>query len=108
MHVGVYLNNLRDVDQGRKRLTIVYQFTWPSGDMILTEDDIFLRPFLEDDLYRFEEHLTVKTTSGIFRGLEGQSPLNFEGLLRFGPPPSYTSLGSVKEEFRASGRLCLP
>ena len=106
VHVGVYLNNLRDIENNRKRLTIVYQFTWPAGDMMLTEDDVILLPFLEENRWDFEESLTIKTGTGMFAGLEGKSPLKFKGSLVFGPPPSYTSLGSVEEHFEASGLIC--
>jgi len=105
-HVGVYLNDLRDIDRDRKEVTIVYQFTWENGDLMLTEDDVILWPMLEEGRYRFDENLTVKSGKGMFAGMEGERPFGFEGELRFGPPAPGQSLGSVLEEFVAGGVLC--
>lgn len=110
--VGVYLNNLRDVEgegdggDGRKRVDIVYQFWWDNGDMVLTENHVYLRPLLEEGRYAFDANLFVKSGLGMFAGMEGQHAFDFSAELHFGPPEPGRSLGSVTERFTAGGTVC--
>ncbi len=106
-HVGVYLNRLHDIEQGRKKVNIVYQFTWPNGDMFLTENDVILWPHLQEDHYEFEANLFVKSTRGIFEGLEGQNIMDFKAELVFGDILPLQGLGAVDESFTMTGTVCL-
>lgn len=107
-HVGVYLNRLHDIEQGRKKVNIVYQFTWPNGDMFLTENDVILWPHLQEDHYEFEANLFVKSTRGLFQGLEGQNIIDFKAELVFGDILPMQGLGAVDESFSMAGTICLP
>lgn len=107
-HVGVYLNRLHDIEHGRKKVNIVYQFTWPNGDMFLTENDVILWPHLQEDHYEFEANLFVKSTQGIFEGLENTHILDFKAELVFGDILPMQGLGAVDESFTMTGTVCLP
>jgi hypothetical protein len=105
--VGVYLNDLVDLDDDRKRVNIVYQFWWSNGDMILTENDVILSPLFEENRYEFRAELYVKSALGIFDGLEGESVLTFDAELFFSPSPSGADWGSVEEHFTVGGTVCV-
>lgn len=104
--VGIYLNNIEETATGDLRLSIVYQFGWPNGDLVLTEDDVILVRILQENTFTLDVTLTIKSGEGIFKGMEGERPFGLQGDFTIGPEEAPSGLPSVTEQFTLDGTLC--
>ncbi|MCH7683970.1 MAG: hypothetical protein IIB35_09710 [Gemmatimonadetes bacterium] len=104
--VSVYLFEMEELDNGRIRVPILYQFNWDRGDAFLTEDLVVLEPGPLPDHFEFRVFMTIVSGQGIFAGLEGQQPIVLSASIEFGPPDAPGDARAAIEEFELSGKIC--
>lgn len=104
--VSVYLFEMEELDDGRIRVPILYQFNWDRGDAFLTEDLVVLEPGPIPDHFEFRVFMTIVSGQGIFAGLEGQQPIVLSASIEFGPPDAPGDARAAIEEFELSGKIC--
>ena len=104
--VGVYLNDVAPQLDGTVNMSIVYQFSFPNGDLMLTNDPIVLAPTLMEDTYGFSVAMTITSAKGMFVPYAGQKPLSLNGEITFGPPETPGGLETTTEAFTLGGQLC--
>lgn len=104
--VGIYLINMEPQLDGSFDLNIVYQFTWPNGDLILTDDPVRFAPTLFPDTYTFSIKMLITSGRGMFEAYVGQRPLSIDAEIVFGPPETPGGPPTMVERFEIGGRLC--
>ena len=104
--VGIYLINMVEQPDGSFSLNVVYQFSWPNGDLILTDDPIRFAPTLFPDTYTFALTMTITSGRGMFEAYAGQRPLSINATVTFGPPETPGGPPTMVEEFTLGGQLC--
>lgn len=104
--VSVYLFEMEELDNGRIRVPILYQFNWDKGDAFLTEDLVVLEPGPLPDHFEFHVFMTIVSGQGIFAGLEGQQPIVLTASIEFGPPDAPGDSRAAIEQFELSGKIC--
>lgn len=104
--VSVYLFEMEELESGRIRVPILYQFNWDKGDAFLTEDLVVLEPGPLPDHFQFRVFMTIVSGQGIFEGLEGKQPIVLSASIEFGPPDAPGEARAAIEEFELSGKIC--
>ncbi len=104
--VSVYLFEMEELDNGRIRVPVLYQFNWDKGDAFLTEDLVVLEPGPLAGHFEFHLFMTIVSGQGIFEGLEGQQPIALSATIEFGPPDAPGESRSAIEQFKVDGKIC--
>ena len=105
--VGLYLFDLVDLDDTRKRARLVYQFLWENGDSFVTNDpDVIMSRSLQGDQFVFKVSMTITIGTGAYKSMAGQRPFSLDGEITFGPPAEPNGPATASEEFQMGGRLC--